>query len=168
MTSWTGRRVKRSWGIRQRLNFWSEEMPSGCREWRSWTDGKAGYGKITVANRRHMAHRLSWEEANARPVPEGMVIRHVVCDNPPCINPDHLAPGTQVQNVAEQIAKGRHVRSRGANHSLAKLTPEQAQEIRARFSRGGVTKAELGREYGLSATGIWRVVTGRSYQKEQA
>jgi len=57
---------------------------------------------------------------------------------------------------------------RGSKHVLAKLTPEQANTIRDRFNRGGVTKAQIAREYGLSATGVWRVVTERSYKKEQA
>jgi antitoxin component HigA of HigAB toxin-antitoxin module len=57
--------------------------------------------------------------------------------------------------------------ARDASHSLAKLTPEQVQNIRDRFDRGGVTKAQLGREFGLSATGVWRVITGRSYTEEK-
>lgn len=63
--------------------------------------------------------------------------------------------------------EGRMVGS-GTAELLAKLTNAQANEIRDRFNRGGVTKAQLAREYGLSATGVWRVITGRSYTKETA
>lgn len=167
MTGWTGQRVKRSWSIRERLNWWSEQMPSGCREWRGSTDGREGYGKITIANRRQYAHRASWEDANGRTIPEGLVLRHT-CDNAACIEPTHLIPGTQAENVGDQIARCRMKRMAGETHVLSKLTSEQAQEIRDRFNRGGVTKAQLAREYGLSATGVWRVITGRSYSKENA
>jgi hypothetical protein len=130
--------------------------------WQSSTDGKLGYGKITINNITHYAHRLSWEDANETRVPDGLVVMHT-CDNPSCIEPSHLVIGTQKDNVADQIAKGRHVRGWGQTHALSKLTDTQAQEIRDRFNRGGITKAALAREYELSATGVWRVITGRSY-----
>lgn len=159
---WTGQRVRRSWTLRQRLEFLSEPMDSGCREWRSADDGKLGYGKITVANKTMYAHRASWEDHNDQAVPPGMVVMHL-CDNPSCIEPSHLALGTQQQNVADQIAKGRHWRGWGETHALSKLTDQQADEIRERFSQGGITKAALGREYGISATSVWKVITGLSY-----
>ncbi len=165
MTAWTGFRAKASWSVRERLNFYSSPDEGGCRIWLRSTDGKAGYGKITVRGRQYYAHRLSWEDANEATVPDGFVVMHS-CDNPRCIEPSHLTVGTQAQNVADQIAKNRHVRGWGETHSLSKLTNEQAQEIRDRFNRGGVTKAQLAREYGLSATSVWRVITGRSYTKE--
>jgi len=167
MTQWTGQRVKWSWSVRERLNFRSELMPSGCREWRGSDDGRAGYGRVTISNHSQSTHRVSWEEANGRAVPSGMEVRHT-CDNPPCIEPTHLILGTPTQNVRDQFDRNRAVRMRGSKHVLAKLTPEQANTIRDRFNRGGVTKAQIAREYGLSATGVWRVVTERSYKKEQA
>jgi hypothetical protein len=167
VTAWTGQRVKRSWSVRERLDFWSEVTATGCREWRGSDDGREGYGKITIANRSYYAHRVSWENASGEVIPPGMVLRHT-CDNPPCIEPTHLVVGTQAENVGDQIARHRMVRMRGASHALSKLTAEQAGEIRDRFNRGGTTKAQLAREYGLSATGVWRVITGRSYSKEQA
>lgn len=167
MTAWTGQRVKRSWSVRERLDWWSERVESGCREWRGSTDGREGYGKITITNRRQYAHRASWEDATGRPVPEGMVLRHT-CDNASCIEPTHLIPGTQAENVGDQIARHRLGRHRGSEHTLSKLTPEQAQDIRDRFNRGGVTQAQLAREFELSATGVWRIITGRSYKEGQA
>lgn len=165
MGAWTGIRVKRSWSVRQRLEFLSVPDESGCRLWKSSTDGKLGYGKITINNVSHYAHRISWEDANGIEVPDGLVVMHT-CDNPACIEPSHLSVGTQKDNVADQIAKRRYVRGWGSTHALSKLTEEQAQEIRRRFDAGGITKAALAREFGLSATGVWRVITGRSYNHE--
>lgn len=167
MSAWTGQRVKRAWTVRERLDYWSNPLENGCRIWRGSTDGRFGYGKVTIGNRRQYAHRASWEEAAGREVPNGLVIRHT-CDEPRCIEPSHLILGTPADNVGDQIARGRLVRLRGENHTLSKLSNEQAQEIRARFNRGGVTKAQLAREFGLSATGVWRIVTSRSYKEGKA
>jgi len=56
-------------------------------------------------------HRLMWEAVNG-PIPEGYYILHT-CDNPPCINPNHLFLGTQADNIHDSQAKGR---SRKADH----------------------------------------------------
>jgi hypothetical protein len=61
-----------------------------------------------------MAHRWSWTLANG-PIPDGMVVMHR-CDNPPCVNPGHLSLGTQLENIADRVSKGRSatgLRNRG-------------------------------------------------------
>lgn len=54
-----------------------------------------------------LAHRLSWELANGRLIPDGYVIAHT-CDNPPCVRPDHLVLTTQEENVHDSVRKGRY------------------------------------------------------------
>jgi len=53
-----------------------------------------------------MAHRKAWEDEHG-PIPPGMNVCHH-CDNPPCINPDHLFLGTQKDNAVDMSRKGRH------------------------------------------------------------
>ena len=76
-----------------------------CIEWQGSRD-RQGYGKAWKNGANARAHRVAWEEANG-PIPEGMCVLHH-CDNPPCINPDHLFLGTRGDNARDMVKKGRH------------------------------------------------------------
>jgi len=88
--------------------FWPnvEKRPSGC--W-FWTGARkhTGYGQIWVVNSAKTAHRISWILHNG-PIPTGLCVLHK-CDNPPCVNPDHLFLGTRADNNLDCVAKGRNV-----------------------------------------------------------
>ncbi len=79
---------------------------SGCWIWTGGTDGR-GYGSIatTFGASPSKAHRESYEFFVGG-IPEGMVLRHK-CDIPCCINPNHLEPGSQKENVHDMVARGR-------------------------------------------------------------
>lgn len=64
-----------------------------------------GYGRVSWNGRAHQAHRVSWMLTRG-PIPAGIVICHS-CDNPICVNPNHLWMGTQKDNVGDCKAKGR-------------------------------------------------------------
>ena len=81
----------------------------GCWTWTGKRDEK-GYGRIKIRCedgvwRPHGAHRVSWEAHNG-PIPGGLWVLHR-CDNPPCINPNHLFLGTAADNTADMMQKGR-------------------------------------------------------------
>jgi len=80
------------------------KLPSGCWEYQGAT-GSGGYGRIRWAGRTQSAPRVAYQMLVGS-APGEMNVCHR-CDNPPCINPDHLFLGTQADNVRDMVAKGR-------------------------------------------------------------
>lgn len=90
--------------------FWAnvQRTPDGCWPWMGEITNK-GYGSLSIYSndRRHrvLAHRLSVVIATGADI-DGRVVMHT-CDNPPCVNPDHLRVGTQADNMRDALSKGR-------------------------------------------------------------
>lgn len=94
--------------------FWEHvdrRGPDECWPWLGKGNGD-GYGRIGIGSRADKsgrdiaAHRFAWE-LEYGPIPAGMNVCHR-CDNPPCTNPWHLFLGTQTDNLADMVSKGRH------------------------------------------------------------
>lgn len=83
---------------------------SGCWEWKG-AKTTSGYGRMKVNNQAWMAHRYSYT-IHKGDIGPGLLVLHS-CDNPCCINPEHLSVGTQKDNMADCKAKGRLYRPGG-------------------------------------------------------
>jgi hypothetical protein len=87
--------------------FWTKVQKSdGCWQWTAYRD-PMGYGRFRLNGEARLAHRVSWEMHNGSISPEDLCVLHK-CDNPSCVNPDHLFLGDRIANVADMVAKGRH------------------------------------------------------------
>jgi len=82
-----------------------KDATTNCHLWTGFID-KHGYGLITSDKRCWLAHRLAWVRANGA-IPDGLFVLHR-CDNPRCVNPEHLFLGTAKDNARDMWAKGRN------------------------------------------------------------
>lgn len=130
--------------------FWREVWPepnSGCWLWSGAI--RDGYGRFRVGRKKITVHRYAYETLRG-PIPVGLIVRHK-CDNPACVNPDHLEPGTHVDNVADMDKRGR--RSVGENMPWSKLTEADIKEIRSDTR----TLRAIAAQYGVVHSVICRI-----------
>ena len=116
--------------------------PSGCWEW----EGARSYGQTMFEGRLQRAHRIMWILLHGPVSTEQFVCHH--CDNPPCVNPDHLFLGTIRDNLQDM-----HRKARGGT---CKLSNEQVVEIRSSFPALG--RGELAKHYGVTRSQINRIL----------
>lgn len=86
--------------------FWSKvDRSKDCWEWKAYKN-KEGYGTFSIKNIQYLSHRVSLK-ISKNVVFNGLLALHK-CDNPSCVNPDHLFLGTDKDNMIDKTNKGRH------------------------------------------------------------
>lgn len=121
-----------------------------------------------------MKHRKAYCVANGLSIADiaGKVVRHK-CDNPRCINPEHLEIGDQSDNIKDCVERGRHVnnlrnlnhtnRKRGEASPNAKLTAEIVADMRTKWADGW-KQTEIARHYGVRQTDVSRIVNNKAWR----
>jgi len=152
-------RGRNPWDTRRRYTLQERfeqrvSKTDGCWEWIGAKRGN-GYGEIGVGKGISPigAHRLAYE-LYVGPIPDGLNVCHH-CDNPPCVNPDHLFLGNQADNSQDAAAKGRY--------SHGNLTQYRVDEIRQRHQADGITQRQLADEYGVHYSTISLIVNRKRW-----
>ncbi len=126
-----------------------------CWEWQG-TLHKSGYAIFSVGYRNFYAHRVSYCIATGTD-PQNMDVCHS-CDNPKCVNPNHLFLGSHLDNMRDCFKKGRMVSFKGSKNGTSKLKEVQVIDIRRRYANGGVLMRELADEFRVSLGLISHIV----------
>lgn len=132
--------------------FWDKVLiGDGCWIWAA-ARTKTGYGTVGVGNgKTSQAHRVSWELC-VGPIPDGMQVLHK-CDNPPCVNPDHLFIGTNDDNMKDRKAKGRYD-LRGEKNPLSVLTEDAVRDIRENYRPRKTPLKYFAEKYGVRLSAV--------------
>lgn len=145
--------------------FWSKVKKGKKNECWIWQGSfvSSGYGhygicyRVAGVLRRYiMAHRFSLmiklgvEELN------GMCLHS--CDNPSCVNPNHLSLGTNSENIRQAFDRGLMFGLKGESHGRSKLTEKDVLWIRENYPKGGYTHESLGIKFNVGATTIREVI----------
>jgi uncharacterized protein (DUF433 family) len=128
----------------------------GCLLW-SGRRNDDGYGLFNRDSYRGLAHRKSYEVARGY-IPAGAVVMHS-CDVPCCVNPSHLRIGTQLDNIADRVAKNRS----SGGRPKAKLKRADVLAIRARYAAGEAIKS-IANDYPVNTSNIHAVAFRRTWK----
>lgn len=139
---------------------------TGCWEWQGVKF--KGYGCTIVGSRKDGtrrsigAHRLSYMIWRGE-IPQGYEVCHI-CDNPCCINPEHLFVGTRQDNVDDRERKGRNVVKVGEEQPISKLTKKDVKNARWERAFKGTTYQALAEKYGVSKQTIMNAIKGETWK----
>ena len=138
---------------------------NGC--W-TWTAGTTyGYGKFSLNGRSISAHRIAlFGMYGPNLYDRGLIAAHA-CDNPPCVNPDHLFICTVQGNNSDMQYKGRSTKGRhvniGSKHPQAKLTESGVRDIKRVLASSEHTQRAIAKMFGVSRPTIANIKAGRQW-----
>lgn len=134
-----------------------ERADNGCLEYQGYRNS-GGYGKVHLVDGLTLTHRIVWASVRG-PIADGQIVCHR-CDNPACVDIEHLFLGTYRDNVRDMMAKGRGGWVKGDGNARRKLTDEQVMEARRRRSSGEPLRS-IGDDLGVSHSYLSRLTRGQ-------
>ena len=148
------------------MQWFVKDEHTGCWNWTGGTIGKTGYGQFRIGSKNFVASRASWIIFKGE-IPKNdssyktLFVCHK-CDNPRCVNPDHLFLGDHQANVEDKMQKKRHRYgiSVGESHGNSKLDEAKVRYIRS----SSKTQQELASEFNMSQASIWAVIARKTWK----
>jgi hypothetical protein len=129
------------------------KLESDCWEWNAALH-EDGYGMFYCDNKNILAHRYSFELYN-HSIPKGFCVCHR-CDNPKCVNPDHLFLGTHKDNMQDMVSKGRKALMTRDNNTETKIFTKDIKTIKELYGKEKVTN--IAKMFNVSRQAIYRAV----------
>lgn len=121
---------------------------TGCHEWTGAKNEK-GYGWFSLDGAVKKAHRVAWQLTHG-PIPQGLYVLHA-CDNPSCVNVNHLFLGTHADNMLDMARKGRS--------RTTKLSLDDVYAIRSAVG----TNRSIAEQYGVHYSLVSKIRSGKRW-----
>jgi len=150
---------------KQEGRFWSNvnkaDDSSLCWNWVGYIEPKNGYAKFSLKKNALVASRVSYFLSFGDDPKEQLVLHK--CDNPKCVNPNHLFLGSELDNSNDKIQKGRDRKAVGVDAGPSKLTEKDVLEIRDQY-RNGITSKQIGDKYGVCNNSVMAIVKRKTWK----
>jgi hypothetical protein len=143
-----------------RVNQYVQISSTGCHLFNGHLD-ECGYGRITKDGKLVRVHREMWKQHNPNKEITGVIMH--TCDTPNCVNPAHLVHGTQAENIADMVAKGRRVTVKGSAQKDAKLIESDIPVIRTLLA-SGVSGYRISKQFKVSEQTIRFIKQGKTWK----
>jgi hypothetical protein len=128
----------------------------GCWIWMAYRS-PLGYGVFNVRSKLHSAHRVSWVISNQQPLDSRDYILHK-CDNPKCVNPDHLFKGNQFDNMRDCRSKGRLILP-----LCRRMSEPLAKNVMA-LSKAGISYQHIEKWFSIPRTTVKQIIDGSTWK----
>jgi hypothetical protein len=155
--------ITKDCGCKRRINMLNrifdkkhKKLDCGCWQWKGVCTS-SGHGQIGSKG----AHRFSYERYKGN-IPEGIYVCHH-CDNPGCVNPDHLFLGTPLDNMQDMIKKGRDRKAKGETSGTHKLKEKDIKNIR-KLSKEGKNYKEISEIFGIHRSTVGQIVRNERWK----
>ena len=151
---------------RQFIEYLKELGPGPECVYLPWSRVRNTYAFVKIDGVAHKATRWVYEQV-VGPLPprsgrgaSGVLVCHVVCDNPPCVRPSHLLAADNRFNQHDMVAKGRG--RAGARNGRAKVNEDDVRRM-LKLTGQGVQQRRVAKAFGLSQTQVSRIVRGTTW-----